>query len=343
MADLRINHLVESGLLPCLVGCWGYFLPLMGVSRMKQHWRYLIARWGAYPAIWCLAGEGTMPYYLSKDPDSEAAMQKRGWTEVARYVRTIDPYQHLLTIHPRGGGCAHKELGDPALVDIDMLQTGSNGFDAIPGTVATMAEAMAYQPERPVINGEVCYEGQFEGNREEIQWFMFWSSMLSGAAGHTYGAMGIWQFNTREQPFGPSPWGAAWGNHPWQDAYQWPGSRQLGLAKQLLCRYEWWRFEPHQEWIEPRATLEHPRQPYAAGIPGGVRIVYLPRFITRWSPPHCIRDLDPDTTYRAFFFNPVNAQETPIGSVRPDSNGTWRIPLPPITQPWIVVIEPARS
>ena len=30
-------------------------------------------------------------------------------------------------------------------------------------------------------------------------------SVLSGAAGHTYGASGIWQVNTRAQPYGPSP------------------------------------------------------------------------------------------------------------------------------------------
>ena len=55
------------------------------MKKMKQHWRYLIARWGAYPVMWCLAGEGTMPYYLSKTHDADAAMQKHGWTELARY------------------------------------------------------------------------------------------------------------------------------------------------------------------------------------------------------------------------------------------------------------------
>ena len=45
---------------------------------MKKHWRYLIARWGAYPVVWCLAGEGTMPYYLSKTPKEDADTQKHG-------------------------------------------------------------------------------------------------------------------------------------------------------------------------------------------------------------------------------------------------------------------------
>ncbi len=91
MADLRIQYLVDSGLTPCIVGCWGYFLPLMGIPKMKQHWRNLIARWGAYPVIWCLAGEGTMPYYLSKTPKQDSAAQKTGWTDVARFVRHTDP------------------------------------------------------------------------------------------------------------------------------------------------------------------------------------------------------------------------------------------------------------
>ena len=40
-ADLRIRYLVESGLTPCIVACWGYFLPIMGIPKIKKHWRYL--------------------------------------------------------------------------------------------------------------------------------------------------------------------------------------------------------------------------------------------------------------------------------------------------------------
>ncbi|RPJ50589.1 MAG: DUF4038 domain-containing protein, partial [Chloroflexi bacterium] len=92
MADRRIDWLVESGLLPCIVGCWGYYLPLLdpedpALPKMKRHWRYLVARWGAYPVVWCLAGEANMPYYLSKDPAGDRERQRSGWTEMARYVR----------------------------------------------------------------------------------------------------------------------------------------------------------------------------------------------------------------------------------------------------------------
>jgi len=171
MADLRIQYLVDRGLAPCIVGCWGYYLPILGVARMKQHWRYLIARWGAYPAIWCLAGEGTMPYYLSTDQERDRALQKRGWTELARYVRKTDPFHHAITIHPSDS--ARNTVEDAAVLDFDMLQTGHSDRASIPNTVKLVTGSRAAVPAMPVIDGEVCYEGILEQSRQEVQRFMF--------------------------------------------------------------------------------------------------------------------------------------------------------------------------
>ena len=70
----------------------------------------------------------------------------------------------------------------------------------------------------PVLIGEVCYEGIQEASRQEVQRFMFWSALLSGTGGHTYGANGIWQVNTRQQPYGLSPHGHSWGGPAWDIA-----------------------------------------------------------------------------------------------------------------------------
>jgi len=78
MADLRVRELVDWGITPCLVGCWGYFLIFMGLDKIKKHWRNMVARWGAYPVFWCLAGEGTTPFYLSKSKQEDSAKQKNG-------------------------------------------------------------------------------------------------------------------------------------------------------------------------------------------------------------------------------------------------------------------------
>lgn len=337
MADLRVQWLVRSGLVPCLVGCWGYYLRWMGVKKLKQHWRYLIARYGAYPVVWCLAGEAVMPYYLSAEKEKDRDLQRKGWTEIAAYVRETDPYHHPVTVHPTDS--ARNQLEDPGLLDIEMLQTGHSGYASIPTTVSKLTAAVAEQPRMPSLIGEVNYEGILEGSRQEIQRFMFWASILSGAAGHTYGANGLWQLNRPQQPFGPSPHGSSWGNTPWQEAYRLPGSAHLGLAKRLLERYPWWRFEPHQEWVSPSAKPGEYMQPYCAGIPGEVRLVFLP--LGR-GPTITICHLEPEVAYRAFYFNPCDGSEHPLGAVKPDGNRQWQTPKPPMFQDWLLVIERAR-
>ena len=331
MADLRIQHLANRGLVPCVVGSWGYFLPKMGIDKVKKHWRYLVARWGAYPVVWCLAGEGTMPDYLSQAKEQETARQKEGWTEVARYVRSIDPYHRLISIHPSQN--SRDSVDDASVLDFDMLQTGHSDRASLPNTVRQVTGSLARKPAMPVIDAEPCYEGILEAGREDVQRLLFWACLLSGAAGHTYGANGLWQVNTAAQPYGPSPHGRSWGDTPWERAYQLPGSSQLGMSKALLARYPWWKFEPHPEWVEPRWNKENFILPYAAGIPGEVRMIYTP---ARWDLPKVI-GLESDD-YAAYLFNPVNGQRRELGRVTPDKSGTWQPPVPPIVQDWVIVM-----
>jgi hypothetical protein len=173
-----------------------------------------------------------------------------------------------------------------------------------------------------------------------MQRFLFWSSLLSGAAGHTYGANGLWQVNRREQPYGPSPHGTSWGDLPWEEAAQLPGSRQLGLAKALLLRYPWQHFEPHPEWVTPRQSVEKRMAAYAAGIPGQVRVIYIPaeEVWTVWRGSMAIQGLEADVTYRAFYFNPKNGAESDLGLVQGDAWGAYALPKPPIFQDWVVVL-----
>lgn len=346
MADLRIEHLVSSGLAPCIVGAWGYFLPWMGVEKMKKHWRYLIARYGAYPVIWCLVGEALMPYYLSRNKDTEMKMQKQGWTAVARYVRQIEPFGRPMTIHPASLSSSRSQVEDSSLVDFDMLQTLHGDWFIIPEHVKTIVEAVNQQPRLPVLVGEVCYEGHGGCAWENMQRFVFWSSILSGACGHTYGACGIWQVNRKGEPFGPSPHGGTYSTIPWEEAYQSAASVQMGIAKRLLERYRWWQLEPHPEWTEPwpkSLRVEYRKFDryfgcYAAGIPNELCIVYFP--VQRNAQP-VIKEFfgESNVTYQSFYYDPRTGREYPLGKVRPNEKGEWVAPCFPIFQDGILVVE----
>jgi hypothetical protein len=260
-------------------------------------------------------------------------MQKQGWTEVARYVRATDPLRRPVTIHPSKS--ARNTVEDPTVIDIDMLQTGHDDRRSVPNTIETLNTSLAALPKMPVLVGEVCYEGIQEASREEVQRFMFWACMLSGAAGHTYGANGIWQVNTREKPYGLSPHGHSWGGPAWEDAYQLPGSRQLGLGKGLLSSYSWWRLQARTESVEPHWSEEEYWRPFAAHIPGEAVIVYSP---TAWKAL-LFNGLGAGKQYRAFLFNPSDGTETAWGIVRADDAGRWIAPEFPIIRDWVVVLD----
>ena len=341
MADLRIQWLVRSGLVPCILGCWGYYIDFAGVEVMKKHWRYLLARWGAYPVVWCMAGEATMLYYLSPARDSAeardvaTAQARAGWTEVARYLRSTDPFHRPITLHPSRS--ARECVDDPAVMDFDMLQTGHGGWESMANNLRAVATSRAAEPAMPTVVGEVSYEGIFAGCWQDVQRFAFWTSMLSGAQGFTYGANGLWQVNQEHAAYGPSPHGRSWGGLPWDQAAALPGSVQLGLAKDLLSRYDWWRFEPHPEWLERHGSPEDLKQPFAAGIPGEVRVVYIPK---AWAPV-TIQGIEAGAQYEAYYFNVVNGDEVRLGPALADPAGNWTAPNAPIGQDWALVLHAA--
>lgn len=331
-ADLRIEHLADNGIAPCVVGCWGYFLPWMGVRKIKQHWRYIVARWGAYPAFWCLAGEATMPFYLSKDKKHDAEVQKQGWTEVARYVRAIDPYHHPISLHPSHS--SRDCVTDPGVLDFDMLQTGHGGHLSVPNTINSVTQSLEASPKMPVLVAEVCYEGIMQGSWQNIQRYMFWASILSGAGGHTYGANGLWQVNQRSKPYGSSPYGHSWGGPPWETAAALPGSAQLGLAASLLRKYPWWKLKPRPDMVSPHWTRKDYWQPFAAEAPGELVVAFSP---SGWTTLR-FTGLAPQT-YRAFFFNVGNGARRELGNVTPNAQGAWNAPQFVVLRDWAVVLE----
>lgn len=257
-ADRRIAYLCDHGLAPCIVGAWGYHMPWMGVERLKKHWRYLVARWGAYPVFWCVAGEVNLPYYLTPGFPFDDRKQASEWTKVTAYLKQIDPYHRPLSTHPTGIArlsarpCIDPSVipqgsGSSGLLDFDMLQTGHGDRSSLAPTVDTMQWSYAQKPVMPVLDSEVCYEGILNSCHDDVQRLMFWSCILNGAAGHTYGANGIWQQNRPGEPYGKSPHGGTYGPTPWNEAMRLPGSGQLGLAKKFLETLPWQKLQPKPE------------------------------------------------------------------------------------------------
>ncbi len=304
-ADRRLKHLVALGMVPAIVGGWGRGdcdgMKMAGVAGIKRHWRNLIARYGSYPTIWIIGGESGGPE----------------WTEVARYVQQIDPYHRPSTVHPFDSG--RSRVTDETVIDFDMLQTGHGDWDTARGAIPKLKAACSRKPRMPVMIGEYCYEGHMQTAFQDVQRFVFWGSMLSGSAGLTYGAAGVWHASVDGDPGLANVYD--WTT--WKEGMNFPGSTQLGLGKKLLEQYPWSRFEPHPEWAEADC--------YAAGIPGEVRFIYQPRRgVYNWNGT-IVKGIERDVPYHAFYFNPTDAKRYDAGTFM--SVGPARPPFEGHTQP----------
>jgi hypothetical protein len=362
LADLRLAYMVEQGLVPCILSMWGYYLPFMGVERCKRHWRYLVARYGAYPVVWCVAGETDMVTYSLKwkkqtqgakdEVERHRQLQREGWTEVAGYLKATDPFGNPITTHPSRPD-SRAMLEDESALDLNMLQTGHSGYGSLRGSVDLLSQSLAKTPTMPTFISEACYEGIMGGSSAEVQRFLFWASVTLGACGFTYGAQGIWAMSSRDEPFTGTT--SSWGDGFWQDVMHYPGSGQVGVGATILRRYPWSQLAPC---AETTARLGHPYS-FVARIPG--------KLIMAYSPPNCFPAeiaglradwsgallglaIEPGARYRAYYVNPRTGeevrsyfargrQEVELGEVVPNEAGSWTPPPKPTMEDWLLVLE----
>jgi Protein of unknown function (DUF4038)/Domain of unknown function (DUF5060) len=361
--DRRVQLLIDAGIVPAITGGWTDKVALLGVAKMKKQWRNLIARYGAYPVFWILGGEvyDPPPDLLAKVGNMPGMpVLPGGWTELARYVRATDPYHHPLTAHELPPPYDNP-LQDESLTDFDMFQPCHFGWPSIAIEVAQLDMHYARTTiTKPLVVGEIGYEKLGGTHLEDFQRVAFWLAMLNGAAGHTYGAVGVWHSYDVEKVFHARKWSF----FTWEDGMDLPGGYQIGLGAKLLQKYPWWRMEPHPEWVTPRGTtLLEPRTqtngfdfgtlswhaffsddyaqplddllpqgewknrhgtfrlPYAAGIPGEVRFIYMPCFGLNCRNSATVLGLENGVRYHAYFWEPDSGVMVDMGAIEKGQPG----------------------
>lgn len=333
--DRRIDRLVEARLIPCIVGGWGYYLRFMGVEKMWRHIRFLYARYGALPTVFALAGEAVMPWYLATDKVEEQRWLRDGWTEICSRFRKLNTFKRLFSLHSSSDGS--DQLNDYSLIDFEMIQAGHSMHHSINTGIRYIREALARRPERPIVNSEVCYEGIFENNREDTQRLAFWSSILSGCCGMTYGANGIWQVNLPGQPFGPSPSMISWGNTPVEKALMLPGAEQIAAGKRFLEQNVWRQLSPYTA-ISAGISFSgnnYSDMPFAAAAGSDAFLIYCGPL----QPLRSIDGLDASAPYWLRLVNPsTGTLDYDLGNFLSNDSGSLLLPVLPLARDWLMII-----
>lgn len=362
-ADSRIEALVDAGLVPCIVGSWGYHFAILDNRQMHRHWREMVARWAAYPIVWCLSGEPTLALYedmltvtarLEREANGEEIsraaviqvlepviqVQLALFNRIAHALPELDPFDRLTTTHVYPGEMPWEILDDESTVDFWMLQTGHAGFNDLANAVDAVNRAYDHAPVKPVLNGEPSYEGIAGSSWEDVQRFQFWSHLLSGAAGHTYGAHGVWAMNTPEFP------GQYSGLAPsWKEASEFTGGRDVGAGASWLRTLDWHAMRPNHDLVTPHQTTENRLAAYAAEFPDGSRLVYLPsRAMASGGTSIRFEELG-DTPWTANYVSPRNGEVFPEFTLQPSTHGSARLRSDagqrPSWEDWLIVARVA--
>lgn len=240
--DRRMYYLADCGLVNALGFAW--FMSILDkIPLWKNLARYIIARYGALPVVWTLAGE-----VAGYAPEPMRSRFIDDWRQVALYVEELDGYHTLQTAHYDN----HRPFSDyyyeEDWYDFTLNQAGHGDF---PVNVKYFHDYRRTHPNKPFVEGESLYEFcstlEENGSRlctADMVRRVAYTAIQSGACGYTYGAQGIWD-NVWEKPETPDPFNTF--NRfgiPWYEAVDGIGAVQMGYMRRF---YE----EEHFETLKP--------------------------------------------------------------------------------------------
>jgi hypothetical protein len=320
--DERMDAMNAAGLLAAPVLVWantksdvGNVLPESELIRLV---RYQVARYGAHHVVWILAGDNR---YDAKSAEL--------WKRVGRAVFGNVSHAPVMT-HPTGMNWPWESWRDERWLDILGYQSG-HGDDA--RTLAwihsgPVKDAWQRKPTKPIINLEPPYEGHLGyQSRKPLSDYqtrraIYWSLLVSPPAGVTYGAHGIWSWQTvagvpREHAnTGVAP--------PWFVAKDFPGGTQMKHLRDLFDSLPWWTLRPAQDVLTEQPGAADPAKFIAAArsMKGDTAIVYVPvgGFVAL---------ADHKTWRSGEWFDPRTGRLTAVPVIGPDLS-------PPDKQDWLL-------
>ncbi len=285
MFDRLVEILVSHGIAPVYQPVFhGYGWKgrevagnVVSAEDYARYCRYLVARYGARPAIWLVGGDGPVT-----NPRVVAQLDEAG-----RAIEAWDAYGQPAGIHysPHALNRSHQEKD---WLDFQWCQTGHNG-EHVPERVADMWRNL---PVKAVANGEPTYENIGRTGRGAGWWqgHEAWLNLTAGGTmGVVYGAGSLWQWRLHASEPDHADWCTAPGAG-WREALEFEGSRYPGIVAKIFDGLPFAGMEPNWTYTYGRRGL---------AVPGKLFVLYLPEGggtgILSRDVPRAYRIYDPRT------------------------------------------------
>jgi hypothetical protein len=274
--DERVDAINAAGLVAVPVLLWairgdenpGYSLP---ESQAIQLARYLVARYGAHHIVWIPAGDGNYSGDFAER-----------WKRIGRAV--FGDAAHAPTVmHPGGMQWPYAAFRDEKWLDLIGYQSGHGDDAAALRWIHSGPAAQSWRdlPVRPMLNLEppyedhLAYQSRQPHSATNVRRAAYWSLLATPIAGLTYGAHGVWSWQTTAGvPAKHERTGVA---RPWREAMALEGSGQMKHLARLFGSLRWWEVRPDSTWLEAPESSDPARHVSAACTPdGAAAVAYLP-------------------------------------------------------------------
>jgi len=270
--DKLIEILVKHGIVPIYSPVFqGYGwkgLGTLGAGASPDEYvrfvKYLIARYGSYPAMW-LANADAAGRAAIVEPAGETFHE---WDAYGQPTGIhYSPYDETLanwTDDPDHGLHYNRVHQDKDWLDFQWCQTGHGG-EHQSWKVEKMYDNL---PTKASANGEPTYEGiAYKENpagwwQGHEAWLIY---MNGGTMGVVYGAGGLWNWKLSADEPGWADWANS--NVSWREAIELPGSDYVGYLGKALDGLDITDIEKYPELADGNLCLAKP---------GVIFIVYLP-------------------------------------------------------------------
>lgn len=304
---------------------WGEGPEVFTPANARTFGEFLAKRYKDKNIIWILGGDR-----VPADEEDYAIIRA-----MAEGIKSVHKGTQLMTYHPEGGRNSSELFPDEAWLDLHIFQSGHNSKDN--PNYRFNATNLALQPLKPTIDSEPRYEDHpVDWKPAEKGWFdafdvrqaAYWS-MLSGAAGHTYGDHNIWQMWQEGRD------AISWARTNWKQALDHDGSRQMGFMKRLFELRPWHKLQPDQSLILNQNDAGAEYQMAAIANDRSYALIYNPYGKTLSVDLNKIGGNE----IKAWWFNPRDGHTLAIGDYKEKKAMEFTPHAPGRGSDWVLVLE----
>lgn len=344
VVDFAVKKAEELGIYMAILPHWGGVVKgnHITISQVEAYIQFLAGRYKDSPnIIWVTGG------------DNKGDKHYDYWCLMAKTLKEVTP-DKLVTFHPFGRTTSIDYFPDEEWMDFHMFQSGHrryeqeqlNQWDDTSKSMYYYGEdSFRYvdhvhnvKPFMPVVDGEPSYEHIPQGLHDpsqpfwqdyDVRRYAYWS-VLSGAAGFTFGHSSIMQF------FKGNGTGAYGAYIPWKDAIHSPGSDNMSHLAKLMNSVEFSKGKRAQHLLVCEEGEKYERISCFAGEDFAIFYSYTGRTI-KVKP-----EIFKGSRVKAWWFDPVSGVFSYDGDKEADKL-VFSIPKGTYTHTdWALVIKPVK-